>query len=225
MHSDGPEGRDSQRTPLLGTALSITCILTLTGLTAGCSGSSAPNNTGEARVTGSVAASGSPLNPPSSAAPETAVAGDIPDNVAYVRFASNRGHYSFVHPEGWATLERGTSVTITDKLNGVHASIAATAGPLNSQSAAATIRKLRHDQPGFELISSGFADVPSGRAIQIVFRRSGAFDTVTGKSVPEEVHEYIIAAAPGTLTLDLYGAVGADNVDPYAKILQSVQFS
>ena len=45
--------------------------------------------------------------------------GDIPDNLAFVKYTNKQGGYSFTHPEGWAQTGSGTQVRFTDKLNGV----------------------------------------------------------------------------------------------------------
>ncbi|MDX6234930.1 MAG: hypothetical protein QOH68_4069, partial [Nocardioidaceae bacterium] len=56
--------------------------------------------------------------------------GDIPDNLAFIRYANKAGAYSFTHPEGWARTGHGVKVRFTDKLNGVTAeSLTATQAP------------------------------------------------------------------------------------------------
>src|SRR5882762_11879488 len=36
--------------------------------------------------------------------------GDIPDNLAFVRYSNKSGRYSFTHPEGWAQTASGGTV-------------------------------------------------------------------------------------------------------------------
>jgi len=152
--------------------------------------------------------------------------GDIPDNIAYVNYRNATGRYSFVHPEGWASVENGASVTFTDKLNGVSASIATASSPPTVASANSTdVAQLRSTQAAFELRRVTAAHLPAGPAVLIVFRRNSAPDPVTGKVFRDEVNRYEIYANGHLLILDLYGAVGSDNVDPYTKISQSLRLS
>ncbi len=49
---------------------------------------------------------------------------------------------------------------------------------------------------------------------------------MTGRSVRQEVHRYeIYGHNRSVVGLDLFGAVGADNVDPYTKMSQSLRLS
>ena len=66
--------------------------------------------------------------------------------------------------------------------------------------------------------------LPAGPGVLIVYRRNSAPDPVTGRSVRQEVHRYVIYGNGQAVALDLFGAVRADNVDPYAKMSQSLRF-
>ncbi len=151
--------------------------------------------------------------------------GDIPDNIAYVTYRNAAGRYSLVHPEGWAAIARGTTVTFTDKLNGVTATgMAATKAPTVA-SAHRELSSLRTIEPAFELRSLRPVALPGGAGVLIVFRRNSAPDQVTGKVFRDEVQRYEIYHGGREVVLDLYGAVGSDNVDPYTKISQSLRLS
>ena len=151
--------------------------------------------------------------------------GDIPDNIAYVGYQNTVGRYTFVHPEGWASVVHGATVTFTDKLNGVTAAaVPATAAPTVT-TAQQDIAGLRRTQPAFELRTVKPATLPGGSGVLIVFRRNSAPDPVTGKVFRDEVERYEIYGAGHEVILDLYGAVGSDNVDPYTKISQSLRLS
>jgi hypothetical protein len=159
-------------------------------------------------------------------APETNTPGDIPDTVAYIPYSNPAGGYSFVHPEGWAQTGSGTSVTFTDKYNGVAAgTMAATAAPTATSAKTTDVPKLQATEPAFALISVSDVNLPAGSGVLIVYRRNSPPDPVTGRSVRQEVHRYEIQGASRTVVLDLFGAVGADNVDPYTKMSQSLRLS
>ena len=48
---------------------------------------------------------------------ENSPPGDIPDNIAFVPYASRRGGFTISTPEGWSRTTTPNSVTFTDKLN------------------------------------------------------------------------------------------------------------
>jgi len=215
--------------------LAAVLALPLAAVIAGCSGqrnaaapkrpASAPTNGASQSAPAAAASSAGVVASQSPAPVESSPPGDIPDNVAYVAYHNTAGRYSFVHPEGWASVARGMSVTFTDKLNG----ITATTTPLNAPPTVATAKQdvttLKSSQPAFELRAVRPASLPGGSGVLIVFRRNSAPDAVTGKVFRDEVNRYEIYGAGHELVLDLYGAVGSDNVDPYTKISQSLRLS
>ena len=66
--------------------------------------------------------------------------------------------------------------------------------------------------------------LPGGKGIHIVFRRNSDPNAVTGKVYRDEVEEYDVFAAGHLVRLDLFGPVGADNVDAYRTMSQSLRF-
>jgi hypothetical protein len=159
------------------------------------------------------------------AAVESNPPGDIPDNIAYVGYRNTVGRYAFVHPEGWASVARAATVTFTDKLNGVTATAVPASAAPTVTTAQQDVAGLRRTQPAFELRSVAPATLPAGSGVLIVFRRNSAPDPVTGKVFRDEVERYLIYGSGHEVILDLYGAVGSDNVDPYTKISQSLRLS
>jgi hypothetical protein len=160
------------------------------------------------------------------AAPDTNTPGDIPDTTAYVTYVNGPGRYQFSHPEGWAQSEAGTSVSFTDKLNGVSASVAAASAAPSAGTARSTdVPRLMTTEPAFSLVSVSAATLPAGTGVLIIYRRNSPPDAVTGKSVRQEVDRYEIFGTARVVVLELFGAVGADNVDPYTKMSQSLRLS
>jgi hypothetical protein len=153
--------------------------------------------------------------------------GDIPDNLAFVAYRNNAGGYSVTYPEGWARTERGTAVTFTDKLNGIQIDTAgAPAAPTVDGVRAGEVPRLQTTQAAFELRSVEPVRLPAGTGVRLVYRRNSAADPVTGRQVRDEVESYLIAGAGGrSLRLDLFGPVGADNVDAYRTITRSLALS
>lgn len=149
--------------------------------------------------------------------------GDIPDNLAFVPYSNKLGHYSFTHPEGWVRTGSGTAVRFTDKLNGVTAkSTTATTAPTPASARTNNVPRLRSSVPAFELRSITAVTLPAGRGVRIVFRRNSDPDPVTGKVYRDEVEEYLVFGGGRLAQLDLYGPVGADNVDAYRTMSTSL---
>jgi hypothetical protein len=150
--------------------------------------------------------------------------GDIPDNLAFVRYRNSAGHYAFTHPEGWAQTGTGTAVDFTDKLNGVSAdSTAATAAPTVATARSIDVPRLRRSVPAFHLRDITAVNLPGGRGVRIVFRRNSEANPVTGKVYRDEVEEYVVFSSGRLVRMDLYGPVGADNVDAYRTMSQSLR--
>lgn len=197
-----------------------------------CSTKGAPTAThspGSPRPGSAAAPTGPAASAPSAkqspAAVEKNPPGDIPDNIAYIAYRNAAGRYTFVHPEGWASIERGPAVTFTDKLNGINAMSRAANSAPTVASAKADLVALQATQPAFELRSVKPVSLPAGPGVLIVFRRNSAPDQVTGKVFRDEVQRYEVYRGGREVTLDLFGAVGSDNVDPYTKISQSLRIS
>ncbi len=191
------------------------------------------STSGSSTPTGSPTTGASGAATPSTAAPaagsqapvpvESNPPGDIPDNLAFVPYANPAAGYSFSHPEGWAETETGATVTFTDKLNGITADTAALPSAVTVDAVKQQeVPRLKSAQPAFELVSVDTATLPAGPAVKVVYRRNSAPDPVTGRQVRDEVEEYLVGTGSNGLRLALFGPVGADNVDAYATISQSL---
>ena len=205
--------------PVLAVALT-------SGLVA-CSGSSTtsapPGPT--ARPTAAAPTPSTSVAPQQAAVPaEKNPPGDIPDNLAFVPYASPSGGYRFTHPEGWAETHTGAAVLFTDKLNGVTAQPGtATSPPTVASARAHDVPELRSSQAAFELRSVTATSVPGGSGVRIVYRRNSAPDPVTGRQYRDEVERYELVKNGREVVLELYGPVGADNVDAYRSMVQSLR--
>jgi hypothetical protein len=217
--------------------LVLVSVAALAGATAcgGSSGSSSGTPSAPVSVTrtpsGTSQAPSSPAS--SSSSPAKTVApvpvesnppGDIPDNLAFVRYTNPAGGYSFTHPEGWARTVSGTRVRFTDKLNGVTVeSLTATRAPTPSSARTDDVARLKGSVPAFQLRSVSSVHLPAGRGVHLVFRRNSAPDSVTGKVYRDDVEEYDVFGHGRLVRMDLYGPVGADNVDAYRTMSQSLR--
>jgi hypothetical protein len=150
--------------------------------------------------------------------------GDIPDNLAFISYTNTAGGYRFTHPEGWAETTRTSTVTFTDKLNGVQAMIGtATTAPTAASARQQDVPALTHSQAAFELRDITAVTLPAGRGVKIVYRRNSAPDAVTGRQYRDEVERYEVASGRREVIVELFGPVGADNVDAYKTMITSLR--
>jgi hypothetical protein len=193
---------------------------------------SAPTASGAVSPAASATAGGTSTGQPTKGAAQTAVPaeqnppGDIPDNLAFVAYGNPAGHYLFNHPEGWAQTTNGSSVTFTDKLNGVLVTVASdTSAPTAAVAKQRDVPQLTKTQPAFELRSVQAVTEPGGTGVKIVYRRNSAPDQVTGRQYRDEVERYELVGHGHAVVIELFGPVGADNVDAYRTMVQSLRIS
>jgi hypothetical protein len=149
---------------------------------------------------------------PGPGAPEVNPAGDIPDNQAYVRFAPPGAGYSVKVPEGWGQTARGSAVTFTDKLN----SIRMEANPAGGARTAPT---------GAQQVKVATVRRAAGPATDVSYLAQSAPDAVTGKTRINAVERYTFAHRGTRVVLTLSGPKGADNVDPWRIVTDSLRFT
>jgi hypothetical protein len=143
-----------------------------------------------------------------------------------VLYANMSGRYRFTHPEGWVETQSRSTVTFTDKLNGVHAEL----GPLTTPPTVASARShdvpaLAHSEPAFELRAVTAMTLTGGTGVRIVYRRNSQPDAVTGRQYRDEVERYELVSHGHAVVVELFGPVGADNVDAYRTMVQSLRIS
>ncbi|MFE2164363.1 hypothetical protein ACFXB3_04745 [Streptomyces sp. NPDC059447] len=157
---------------------------------------------------------------------ETNPAGDIPDNQAYITYGSGPGAFTLKVPEGWARTEAANGdVTFTDKLNRITMHTAAAAAPATAQSVnASVVPALRGQVPGFSAGKTSTVTRPAGRAVLYTYRGNGPADPVTGKTVRDSFERYAFFHAGHETILTLSGPVGADNVDPWHTVTDSLRW-
>ena len=180
----------------------------------GACGNTAPGPSG-ASTGGAVVAPTSESNP----------AGDIPDSQAFVSFASPDGLFTVSVPEGWARTTDGTATVFSDKLNTVRIDARNQATPPSVVSVTAD------DVPGIESTTAGYrpgairvVDRTAGQAVLITYQATSAPSPVTGKSGTDAIERYEFWRDGREVVLTLSSPVGADNVDPWRTITDSLQW-
>jgi hypothetical protein len=202
-----------RRTPLCAVGL-----LAVTALLSACGGGSPGSSATKA-------APGTPGTAPSSSTPETNPAGDIPDNQVYVPFSPPGGRFSVKVPEGWARSQNGTTAIFTDKLNGIRIETRpASAAPTIASATAQELPKIKASAHGFVPGKVTTVGRKAGQAVRITYRADSAPDPVTGKTIADAVERYDFWHAGQQVVLTLSGPTGADNVDPWKLVSDSLQW-
>jgi hypothetical protein len=163
---------------------------------------------------------------PSPNAKEVSPAGDIPDNQAFVAFAGPGGGFSVKVPEGWARRTAGGAVSFTDKLNTIRIESHAASAPLTAAAARnGELARLARSVKGFKPGKVSTVTRKAGTAVRTTYLASSPADPVTGKTVTDAVERYVFFHKGRNVILTLSGPKGADNVDPWRLVTDSVRWS
>jgi len=201
------------RTPLLAAGL-----LAGTAILGACGGGSPGSPPSQA-------APGTPGAAGSSSTPETNPAGDIPDNQVYVPFSPPDGLFSVKVPEGWARSQSGPATIFTDKLNSIRIEPRpASAAPTVASATATELPQIKAAAHGFVPGKVTAVTRKAGPVVRITYRADSAPDAVTGKTVADADERYDFWHSGRLVALTLSGPAGADNVDPWKLVSDSLQW-
>ena len=198
--------------PILATAVALTLGL-------GACGSSAPSASPSASKSTATSASGGAASPNG---PEIVAPGDIPDNQAYVAYTPPGASFSVRVPEGWSRSSAGGAVTFSDKYNSIEIRSQSTSTPPTEASVAAEVQAAHAKDSAFNLGQVSTVQRKSNSGILAKYEIGSAPNAVTGKSALLAVEQYEFAHNGTTVMLTLSGAKGADNIDPWRKVTESL---
>jgi hypothetical protein len=167
--------------------------------------------------------SSTPVNPN---AAEHSPPGDIPDNQAYVAYSPPGGGYTVKVPEGWARTSAGGAITFTDKLNSIRMkSVSANAAPTVATVKRTLVPKLQQSVHGFALRGVSSVQRRGGTAIRIAYGAAAPASAVTNRAGQDDVERYVFFHNGKDVVLTLSGPKGADNVDPWRLVTDSLRWS
>jgi hypothetical protein len=170
-------------------------------------------------------AAGAPAGAVNPNAPEAAAAGDVPDNQVFVPYTVANGRFVVSVPEGWGRRSDGDATVFSDRFN----SIRLQTGPAPRAPDLATARSV--ELPRIKAATPGYrgGDVrpvsrSAGPAVVITYQADSPPNPVTGKKVTEEVERYEFWHQGRAAVVILSGPVGADNVDPWRTVTDSLRW-
>jgi hypothetical protein len=159
------------------------------------------------------------------AAPEINPAGDIPDNQAFVPFSPPGGLFTVSVPEGWARTTDGAATIFTDKSNTVRIETHDRTTAPNTESVSVDeLPVIASSTAGYRPGAVSAVQRKSGQAMLITYQGTSAPNPVTGKIGTDAIERYEFWRDGHEVILTLSGPVGADNVDPWRTVTDSLQW-
>lgn len=197
-------------------AAAVAALVALTIVSVGCASKTAAPTTKPAKTGAVAVAAQQPV------APETNPPGDIPDNQAFVAYDA-AGGFSVKVPEGWSRQVTPNRAEFTDKLNTIGVAWApAASAPTVASVQSVDVPKLQASEAAFKLSGVSAATLPAGPAVLVKYQENSAPNSVTGKQYRLDVLRYTVFRNGTRLDLSLLSPVGADNVDPWKIVTQSL---
>lgn len=200
-----------------------TCSIVLTASLVACGSASTPTTTQSNPSTPSSSTNQSSSTKEKPVVPETHPVGDIPDSQAFISYKSSQNGYHLVVPEGWARSTKGNMVQFVSKLDGVSVT---SLTPFSSNLSADLVKtnwipQLQKQERAVKVKSVTEVQLPSGKAIRVVYSSNSDPNSVTGKQVRLEDSAYLYQNNNKLEVLKLWAPYGADNVDQWKKMSDS----
>jgi len=158
--------------------------------------------------------------------PEVSPAGDIPDNQAFVAYTPPGAAYSVKVPEGWSRTGAAGVTSFTDKLNSIQMQASPAKAALTVASAQSTeLPKLAKSVRGYKPGKVSSVTRRAGTAVRMNYQARSPVNPVTGKSQTDAVERYVFFHNGQRVVLTLSGPKGADNVDPWKIVTDSLRYT
>jgi hypothetical protein len=150
--------------------------------------------------------------------------GDIPDNAVFVDHTAPGSTVHFTVPEGWARTTDHGITGFTDKYNSISVEVRPAQQPPTVASARREVPELRRNVSNFKPGPITEVTRQHGKAVHLAYLMDSAPSPVTGKVVRDAVERFEFWHAGEEAILTLAGPQGADNVDPWQVVSDSLQW-
>jgi hypothetical protein len=151
--------------------------------------------------------------------------GDIPDNAVFVDHVAPGSTVHFTVPEGWARKSTDGVTTYTDKYNSISIELRRVQQPPTVASARRVdVPELRRTVSNFQAGPVTEVTREHGNAVHLAYLMDSAPNPVTGKVVRDAVERFEFWKAGEEAILSLSGPQGADNVDPWQIVSDSLHW-
>ena len=154
--------------------------------------------------------------------PEVNPPGDIPDSQVFIVHTSPDG-YSLKVPEGWAMETKGASTVFNDKYNTITTMLVDDPSASTALIKAGLVPKIEAEGRAAKLGKVRVIKVKVKEAVLAEYTANSEPNAVTGKQIRLEGERVFYPAGGHVLLLDLTAPQGADNVDQWKLITNSVR--
>jgi hypothetical protein len=150
--------------------------------------------------------------------------GDIPDTQAFVTFTGSG--FSIKVPDGWSHSTKGGTTAFVDKYNGIAVMLAKRASaPTVSSTKGSELAKLKAATKGFANPTVATVSRPAGSGVLVRYQASSAPNSVTGKTIANDVERYELWRAGKLAIVTLQAPHGSDNVDAWKLVTSSLRWT
>jgi len=157
-------------------------------------------------------------------APETNPPGDIPDNQVFITYSSPDG-FDLKVPEGWSRTAIDHGVRFFDKYDEIDATLGgASAAPTVSSAKILEVPNLKAAGHAVKVTAVKDVKLTAGPAVRISYLSNSTPNPVTNKLIRLEHERFILFRNGNTVILDLSAPAGADNVDQWQLISNSLRW-
>lgn len=153
-------------------------------------------------------------------APEHNPPGDIPDSQVFIDYAGKG--FTMKVPEGWSRNDTATGATFSDKYNLLEVSATTGTAPTIASVKAKDVPAIEAGPRAVKVGDVAAVTLDGGPAIGVQYESNSEPNTVTGKQIRLERVRYFYGQAGTVVTLDMAAPKGADNVDQWLLMANSV---
>ncbi|MGN6487306.1 MAG: hypothetical protein ACTHLT_05740 [Devosia sp.] len=148
--------------------------------------------------------------------------GDIPDSQVFVDYKGPG--FTIKVPEGWSRTDEAAGARFADKYNTIEVTVAtAAAAPTLGEVSTGEAKSLVDAGRAVKVASVKDVKLDGGRAIRIDYAANSQPNAVTNKQIRLEDVRFLLFKAGKLVTLDMSAPLGADNVDQWNLMANSIR--
>jgi hypothetical protein len=153
-------------------------------------------------------------------APENNPPGDIPDSQVFIDYAG--AGFTMKVPEGWSRNDTTAGAVFSDKYNLIEVGVSPGAAPTVDSVKATDVPAIEAGPRAAKVADVAAVTLDGGPAIRIQYESNSEPNAVTGKQIRLDRVRYLYAKAGNVVSLDMAAPKGADNVDQWLLMANSV---
>ncbi len=158
-------------------------------------------------------------------APEVNPPGDIPDDQVFITYKSPQG-FSMKVPEGWSRSDTANGVVFADKYGRIELAVTKASNVSSEASVKANeLPQLQSNGHAVDVKKVRTLKLPAGQSVAVDYLSNSEVNPVTGRKIRLENRRLFYFHGGQELALTLSAPAGADNVDQWTMMAQSVRWT